>query len=82
MESLPRRRPLAGQDMDKHTLKALRRELEAWEAHVCELALEDRIRFTEWLSRVMTAREFAFLVDSEVDRRRLWKIYLRERYGA
>ncbi|RJP69527.1 MAG: hypothetical protein C4532_10835 [Candidatus Abyssobacteria bacterium SURF_17] len=66
---------------ENNTLKTLKRETEAWKRHVERLRLNDRTRFVEWLSTVLTARELALIIDSELGRRALWEVYLREHYG-
>lgn len=68
-------------DVEQHTLEELKRQVRAWEAHIDELGLIERKEFVLWLSQVIVPQEFALLVDSEVERGALWKIYLRERYG-
>jgi hypothetical protein len=65
----------------RHTLKSLRCELAAWQAHTARLGLDDRRRFVEWLSKSLDAQEFALAIDCEVGRRALWKVFLRELYG-
>ena len=65
----------------RHTLKSLKRELAAWQAHTAKLGLEDRRRFVEWLSQALDSQEFALAIDCEVGRRALWKVFLRELYG-
>lgn len=70
-----------GADAREHTLEELKRQVRAWGAHIEELGLNERKGFVDWLCRVISAQEFALLIDSEVERGALWKIYLRERYG-
>jgi hypothetical protein len=65
----------------RYSLKSLRQQANAWANHLDGLRLDDRERFVEWLSQALDSYELALLVDSEVDRRSLWKIYLSERYG-
>lgn len=65
----------------QHTLEELKRQARAWGTHIGKLRLDERKRFVDWLSRAISAQEFALLIDSEVERGALWKVYLRERYG-
>jgi hypothetical protein len=68
-------------DAEQYTVEELKRQVRAWGAHIDELGLDERKRFVHWLSQVIIPQEFALLIDSEVERGALWKIYLRERYG-
>lgn len=65
----------------ENTVQELKRQVRAWEAHIDALGLDDRKRFVHWLSQVIVPQDFAILIDAEVERAALWKIYLRERYG-
>lgn len=66
---------------NEHSLNRLRRELKVWKAHIETLGLSDRLRFIEWLSKSLDPSEIALTIDAEIERRELWKTYLRERYG-
>ena len=69
-------------DCSEHGVEPLKRQLEAWNAHLNRFGLDDRRRFIEWLSESLSSQEFALLVDGEIERRSLWRIYLNERYGS
>ena len=64
-----------------HTLKPFKRQLRAWGNHIEKLRLDDRLRFVEWLSKSFSSKDFALLLDAEIERPVLWKIYLQDRYG-
>lgn len=66
---------------DSDTLEQLRRQMQAWREHLAILHLDDRQRFVQWLSEVLSKQELGLIIDSEVDRRSLWRVYLREHYG-
>jgi hypothetical protein len=67
---------------ERHTLRTLKDEVEAWQAHIRKLRLEDRQRFVSWLSQAVTEQEFALIIDAEIDRQGLWETYLSEQYGC
>jgi hypothetical protein len=59
----------------------LKRYLGAYRRHLVRLKLEDNKHFIRWLSRAFTAEEFAVIIDSEIDRRSLWEVFLAEMFG-
>jgi hypothetical protein len=65
----------------ENTLVSIKRGLGAWQAHLERLGLADRIGFIEWLATALDPKEFAATIDAEIERRTLWRTYLRERYG-
>jgi hypothetical protein len=69
-------------DCSEHGVELLKRQLEAWNTHLNKFGLDDRQRFIEWLSKTLGNKEFALLIDGEVERGSLWRIYLNERYGS
>jgi hypothetical protein len=62
-------------------MPALKRQLEAWANHLQKHNLDDRRTFIDWLSKAFSPRQFALLLDAEVERRSLWEIYLHELFG-
>lgn len=67
--------------MHAEGLSMLKHQLAAWAAHLHRHKLTDRKDFVSWLSKAITAAEFALLVDAEIDRRSLWEAYLQDMFG-
>jgi hypothetical protein len=63
------------------SLDALKQRLQAWAEHIEALNLGRRTAFVAWLAGSFSPREFALLLDAEVDRGSLWETYLNERFG-